>query len=141
VGAADRATPTFRFKLSNFSARRSSGWSNLHRVFDFFQRLVGHLLRALGAGFYDVLDLFGVVAELCPAVPDGGEFGDHGVGCEFFAIDAADFGGAAFFVDALDDGRLRIDFMKVIDWTDVRIAWICPTDARGIGHHRLELLA
>jgi len=116
-------------------------FSYLHRVFDFFQRLVGDLLCAVGAGFYYVLDLLGVVAELFPGLPDGRKFGDHGVGCEFFAIDAADFGGAAFFVDAFDDGRLRIDFMKVIDRADIRIAWVCTTDASGIGHHRLEFLA
>ena len=55
--------------------------SNLHRVFDFFERLVGHLLRAVGAGFDYILDLFGIVAELDSGFPDGGEFGDHGVGC------------------------------------------------------------
>ena len=61
------------------------------------------LFRAFGAGFYYFLDSFGVVAEVCSGFPDGGECGDHGIGRQFFAIDAADFGGAAFFVDALND--------------------------------------
>jgi hypothetical protein len=92
---------------------------------------------ALGAGREDFFDEGGILLEVNAALLDGSEVLNDGVSDPAFALDAADSGGGAAFVDFAQGFRGRKDFVEVADGAFVGIARIGAADAGGVRDHGL----
>ena len=103
------------------------------------QGRTGDRSRSFAAGLYDVFNAGWMLSQLRAGVPDWHQLFHHAVRHEFLAIDTADGGGPAIYIDLILNRLWRIDLMEFVNWTKIRIAWIVLSDARRFGDHGLEL--